>query len=885
PATSGSASPARVVGSNHHLANAGASVPHSSSVLMGGLPPGANPAARCSGSDALRLIRENPANLKCADCSTPNPDWASTNLAVVVCLNCAIVHQSFGSHVSKIRAIQHNDWSMLAVDLLRTLGNKEANSVWEAEMHNMGVTKPGPEDANQIKQSFINTKYRQRSFLRVDPNLENEAYLALQLYSFVSTADLSRTLHLLASNADPSRASPLDRDGMKTPLHAAALAGQALQLQLLLSNGADSNLKDSAGMTPEMCARMCGQVKIANFLREARFELTDSLSRHLSVFVEESGNLPESHPVVLESKGLEARLEPERDAARQRLGLLSVQQFERLASDVYDEIDRRDSERSYRRSADHKRGEHVTVPHLPENPVFHTQRNQSRQKLSTLNNAQFVDLVSDILFESNRRKIPRRKPHDPHSAFGSQPDLSVPAGSLKNHAHWQDDAHIYDSVFDEQSATAAGLINRSSFAGQSREVVDSLKAELAVTTQMLQEAQVKSSTGGSAALEQLKATHRAEIEAERAKIRQLEMQLVKANSQSDGALRELASQHDLLLKSERERAEMLEKHLRSLKPDVNFTEQLEALKQKSEAAHDIAVQLQARVDELQADNQRLRRELSSHEAGFSGSIDQTKIQSLVDACASLRSVNSNLADERDQWAARCEDLQRQLNEHQAQQSTLQRKLTTMLTENERLRSNSTSSMSGSAAVAAKAVFDSGAGGRARAGSATAATAHSSSSSSSGASTPTIPTYAVPTTTKRPDPFAAFTEDDSLAESGVVDKARSDWEGDIQEQADNVHKAMQALMMAAKVNAHDRYEQVMDLLSSSLTSMSNLCVGNEPYRVKFRAGLTILINASRKLNVIAAKASGGDDESVQNMITLAYEIAKIAKQLVTILEHV
>lgn len=80
---------------------------------------------------------------------------------------------------------------------------------------------------------------------------------------------------------------------------------------------------------------------------------------------------------------MEATLDPERQAARNRLALLSLQQFERLASDVFDEIDRRDGERAYRRSVVDKHHilEKASVPHLPENPVYHSQRNQSRQKV------------------------------------------------------------------------------------------------------------------------------------------------------------------------------------------------------------------------------------------------------------------------------------------------------------------------------------------------------------------------------------------------------------------------------------------------------------------------------------------------------------------------
>ena len=62
---------------------------------------GGAPARRAPPLEALRGVRGNHA---CADCGAPDPDWASLNLGVLLCIQCSGVHRRLGVHVSKARA-------------------------------------------------------------------------------------------------------------------------------------------------------------------------------------------------------------------------------------------------------------------------------------------------------------------------------------------------------------------------------------------------------------------------------------------------------------------------------------------------------------------------------------------------------------------------------------------------------------------------------------------------------------------------------------------------------------------------------------------------------------------------------------------------------------
>ncbi|EME46716.1 hypothetical protein DOTSEDRAFT_149157, partial [Dothistroma septosporum NZE10] len=84
--------------------------------------------------------------------------------------------------------------------------------------------------------------------------------------------------------------------------------------------------------------------------------------------------------------------------ARDKLLRLSVTQFMELSTDVYDELIRREDERTQRVD---------NVPHfLPPKQNFHPKRNQARQKLSTLPIERFRQLATDVFYELERR-IPR----------------------------------------------------------------------------------------------------------------------------------------------------------------------------------------------------------------------------------------------------------------------------------------------------------------------------------------------------------------------------------------------------------------------------------------------------------------------------------------------
>ncbi|PHZ10184.1 Arf GTPase activating protein [Rhizopus microsporus ATCC 52813] len=71
----------------------------------------------------LNELVKMPGNDLCADCGTKNPRWASYSLGVFLCIRCAGIHRKMGTHISKIKSITMDQWTVEQIDVRDTKGN------------------------------------------------------------------------------------------------------------------------------------------------------------------------------------------------------------------------------------------------------------------------------------------------------------------------------------------------------------------------------------------------------------------------------------------------------------------------------------------------------------------------------------------------------------------------------------------------------------------------------------------------------------------------------------------------------------------------------------------------------------------------------------------
>ncbi|KAL7241352.1 hypothetical protein ACSBR2_006882 [Camellia fascicularis] len=233
------------------------------------------------GEKPIDVLRKVCGNDRCADCGAPEPDWASLNLGVLVCIECSGVHRNLGVHISKVRSLTLDVkvWEPSVIRLFQSLGNTFANSVWEellqsrsgfqvdlvpTSLYKSGkpqvyfISKPNHADSISMKEKFIHAKYEDKLLVR---RPRDNHTVAQQIWEAVRINDKKAVYrHIVNSEADVNSVHEQvyctseghameDLQGCSL-LHLACETADIGMLELLLQYGANINASDLRGQTP-----------------------------------------------------------------------------------------------------------------------------------------------------------------------------------------------------------------------------------------------------------------------------------------------------------------------------------------------------------------------------------------------------------------------------------------------------------------------------------------------------------------------------------------------------------------------------------------------------------------------------------------------------------
>jgi len=210
---------------------------------------------------AIKTLKSDiPGNKRCVDCDVPNPDWASINLGVLICIECSGVHRKLGSHISRVRSLDLDEWPPGHLAVMSALGNALANNIWENKLKGQ---KPDPTSTQEDKERFIMAKYNNKEFLApLPPGLGTSA----SLVDAICRSDMKSVALVLAHASQDDVNSPVSPRDSRTPLHLAASLGNLAMAQLLIWSNANVKSVDHEGRTCISYARNASSQELVDLL-------------------------------------------------------------------------------------------------------------------------------------------------------------------------------------------------------------------------------------------------------------------------------------------------------------------------------------------------------------------------------------------------------------------------------------------------------------------------------------------------------------------------------------------------------------------------------------------------------------------------------------------
>lgn len=251
-------------------------------------------------------VKRMSGNDSCCDCGAASPTWLSTNLGVLICIECSGIHREMGVHYSRIQSLDLDVLGTSELLLAKNVGNANFNEIMEADLSAQDVTKPDPSSDMQMRKDYITAKYTEKRFAQ--RRCADAASRLQVLYEAVRNRNILSLIQVYAEGVDLMEASPqpsehepgetvlhlavrmVDRNSLhivdflaqnsgnldkqttkgSTALHYCCLNDNSECLKLLLRGKASVSITNEAGETPLDIAKRLRHTQCEELLTQAQ---------------------------------------------------------------------------------------------------------------------------------------------------------------------------------------------------------------------------------------------------------------------------------------------------------------------------------------------------------------------------------------------------------------------------------------------------------------------------------------------------------------------------------------------------------------------------------------------------------------------------------------
>uniref|UniRef100_H3BHV8 Un-named sa1614 n=1 Tax=Latimeria chalumnae TaxID=7897 RepID=H3BHV8_LATCH len=176
-------------------------------------------------------IKRMPGNSVCCDCGAPDPSWVSTNLGILICIECSGTHREMGTHHSRIQSLLLDKLGTSELLLAKNVGNSGFNDIVEANLLNQSF-KPTAHSDMVFRKDYIITKYVDWKFAKQSSS--SPASRLKELQDAVISKDIFALIQAFAEKVDLSEPLPKSaQEPGETALHLAVVLADRTSLHIV----------------------------------------------------------------------------------------------------------------------------------------------------------------------------------------------------------------------------------------------------------------------------------------------------------------------------------------------------------------------------------------------------------------------------------------------------------------------------------------------------------------------------------------------------------------------------------------------------------------------------------------------------------------------------